>query len=179
MAAIQTRFTTGNQARMIQQAFSGRDMEKSALNGGLHPALAGLIGARNYGGGGWLGNAAALGAIDPVSGVPTFSTTVTSVGDSGPGWLNNIIGTAGQFIQSRWGQQRGTITYDAQGNITQKQAQGVPIQTQAPYIVGGTIPGLQSNVAGLGTGLALGTGTMLLIGGGALLLVLVMSKGKR
>lgn len=164
------KYTVGNQAALIRSAFQGRSLEGLMLAGGVHPGVAAGV----------AGLGVDLSPLYPSLpspssiGTPTFSTTVTS---TAPSLLSQIIGSASDFITSRWGQQRGTITYNPDGSITQKQTQGVPIQTQAPYIIGGTIPGQQTAAGLIGSGIS--TGTVLLVGGGLLVLMMAMRGGKK
>lgn len=168
MVNAPSRFAPGVQSARIRSAFMNRDAEVAALRVGVDPHTA----ARMNGG---LGFDASLWATPPSVPPPSpvFTTTVTNDG-GGSGLLSNIINQAGNFISSRWGQQRGTITYNPDGSIVQKQAAGIPISTQAPYVVGGTVPG--SATSQFGGGFALGTGTMMMIGAGMLVLVLAMGK---
>src|SRR5690606_29624436 len=95
---------------------------------------------------------------------------------SGSGVLSQIIGAASDFIQSRWGQQRGTITIDpVTGQIVQKQHADYPIQTQAPIVASGQL-GAQST-EGFGTGIA--TGTLLMVGVGFVALMMMTRGGRR
>lgn len=96
-------------------------------------------------------------------------------GLQGSGITSQIIDAASNFINSRWGVQRGTITMDAAGNIVQKQAAGFPIQTAAPsYSTGYT---QVQSPEGFATGLASGTVMAMIIGG--IILVVLITKGKR
>lgn len=106
----------------------------------------------------------------------SFTPGVNGLGQEGSGVTRSIIDAASQFIQSRWGQQRGTITYDpVTGEITQKQAADYPIQTQAPTIYGGQTSTSVQAPEGFATGLASGT-TIALLLGGVVVLVMLMKK---
>lgn len=91
------------------------------------------------------------------------------------GVWSDIVNATSSFVQSRWGQQRGTIAYDpVTGQIIQKQAAGVPIQTQAPVIYGGQSTTSIQGPEGFATGLASGTTIALLIGG--VIVVMMLTK---
>lgn len=91
------------------------------------------------------------------------------------GALQDIIDATSSFVQSRWGQQRGTITYNPDGTITQKQAAGYPIDTAAPALYGGQTATSVQAPEGFATGLASGT-TIALLMGGVIVLVLLTKK---
>lgn len=158
MASLVTgKYTVGNQADYIRSAFMSRGVEQAALRGGVHPALARGMGQ------------AAVPSTPPA----TYSTT--TVAPAGSGWLSQIIDPISQFVTARWGQQRGTITILPDGTMVQKQTAGAPIQTQAPIVVGGAMPGINPMAQSIG----MGSSGLLLLGGGALLLMLVMKGSGR
>lgn len=158
MPLITGRYTPGNQAAMIRGAFQARSLEGLMLAGGVHPGVAKRAG----------GMGQAVTTTPPTA----FSTTTTA--PAGSGIASQIIGAVTNFVQSRWGQQRGTITYDpVTGQVIQKQSQGVPISTQAPLMVTG------SGYLGGTSNPAIDMGTLALYGGGALIAVMMISALKK
>lgn len=135
MAAIPTRYSVGNQAERIVQAFASQNFA-----GGIHfPDMAGMPGGMG-------------------------------------GWLQDVIGGATDFIQSRWGTPPGTVIQRTpQGEVIYRQPEGSA--TTLPIIPGQITAGQQQ--IGVQTPEGFSTGMALALGAGLVAVVLLSRGGRR